>query len=201
MTVSNSISSDITTNGQISHKIYAGFWVRFFSHIVEIFALIGALILISPTIAIIVFFLDFIFEIQTHHKITDAAMLIISGKNMIMNISCFVIFAFYVIFFVSSDKQSSAGQKIMSIHIGDKEGSRALLVWSIMRFLMNYFPIIILIIFWKMEDSYQEIGWIYLMASGSLAFLAISLLMLVSTKQKISLPDFICGTRVFYGKK
>jgi uncharacterized RDD family membrane protein YckC len=196
----NSEFADIAANGQKSNKVYAGFWVRFFSHIVEVFSLAGVTIIIAPTIAIISFLVYWAMEIQIHHSIISFIEFIASGSNMIVNILCFVIFSLYVIFFISSDHQATPGQKIMSIYVGRKNGDKTLLIWSIIRFLMVYLPIITPIIIWMIIDSSEENGLRYMIIAGaSLIFLAISLLMTIFTKQKTSLHDVLCGTRVFYG--
>ncbi|MFT6106911.1 MAG: putative RDD family membrane protein YckC [Rickettsiales bacterium] len=202
MTLNNSKLTKSIFEDKISNKIYAGFWVRFFSHIVEVFSLVGSLILIAPTIAIIYFAVFATTGIQIHHNIIGLTELVFSGKNTNVNILCFVFFALYVIFFISSGHQATMGQKTMSIYVGDEAGRKTLLVWSIIRFSTNYLPIIMPIIIWMIIDSSSENSLFYIiLAVGSLAFLVISLLMIVFTKHKISLPDLICGTRVFYGKK
>jgi uncharacterized RDD family membrane protein YckC len=202
MTLDNSQFADLASVGRKSNKVYAGFWVRFFSHIVEIFAIIGVFIIIAPTIAIISFLVYTATGIEIHGNIMDFIEFIIFGKNMLISISCFSIFALYVIFFVSSGRQSTLGQRIMSIYVGTKDGSKPLLIWSIIRFFIIYAPIITPIIIWIKIDSVIDYGSNYIIYAGaSLVFLIISLLMTVFTKQKISLHDFISGTRVFYGKK
>jgi uncharacterized RDD family membrane protein YckC len=90
----------------------------------------------------------------------------------------------------------------MSIYVGNRKGDPVLLIWSIMRFLMIYLPIMALITIWTKADLDQENSFRYfIIAGGSLIFLAINLFMIVFTKHKVSLHDFLCGTRVFYGAK
>ncbi|MFT6077714.1 MAG: putative RDD family membrane protein YckC [Myxococcota bacterium] len=194
--------TDINKNPQKSQKNYAGFWVRVFSHIVEVFVLMGSLLIIAPTITIISYLFYWAFGFQIHHSIDDAAIMVLFGENMFVNILCFLMFFTYVIFFVSSDHQSTIGQRIMSIYVGNRKGDPVLLIWSIMRFLMIYLPIMALITIWTKADLDQENSFRYfIIAGGSLIFLAINLFMIVFTKHKVSLHDFLCGTRVFYGAK
>jgi uncharacterized RDD family membrane protein YckC len=86
----------------------------------------------------------------------------------------FLLYAFYTIYLISSKWQATFGQRIMCIYVGDENQERIPFLASFKRF-------------------------VFLFVSCLLC--GISLLMIILNKENLTPHDYICDTRVFYGKK
>lgn len=80
----------------------------------------------------------------------------------------------YVGCFLSSNKQATLGKRLLRIYVGNLDGSK--LTWQ--------------------KSVGRALGSIVTSMTFGLGFLAV-----IFTKEKISLHDFLCNTRVFHGKK
>ncbi|MBP7710795.1 MAG: RDD family protein [Rickettsiales bacterium] len=80
----------------------------------------------------------------------------------------------YVGCFLSSKQQATIGKRLLGIYVGNPDGSK--LTWQ--------------------KSVGRALGSIVTSMTMGLGFLAV-----IFTKEKISLHDFLCNTRVFMGKK
>lgn len=88
-----------------------------------------------------------------------------------INIISIIISIPYITYFLSSNSQATIGKKILKIYVGNLDGSKLSKKQSLARSLMS------------------------IVTSMTLG---IGFLSVLFTKEKISLHDFICKTRVFY---
>ncbi|MFT6220155.1 MAG: putative RDD family membrane protein YckC [Myxococcota bacterium] len=85
-----------------------------------------------------------------------------------------LLYVIYTIYFISSKWQATLGQRIMCIYVGDENLQKIHFLTSCKRFVFLFL-------------SYFIGG--------------ISLLMIVLNKENLTPHDYLCKTRVFYGKK
>jgi uncharacterized RDD family membrane protein YckC len=130
----------------------AGFWVRSFSVILDVFFFILVLLM---------------FQLIDRNLINLPEILLLEYP-------WFLLYAFYTIYLISSKWQATFGQRIMCIYVGDENQERIPFLASFKRF-------------------------VFLFVSCLLC--GISLLMIILNKENLTPHDYICDTRVFYGKK
>ena len=80
----------------------------------------------------------------------------------------------YAAYFLSSKKQATFGKRIMGIYVGNRDGSQLSKAKAVARAAA---------------------------AILTATTLGLGFLIVIFTKEKISLHDFLCSTRVFHGKK
>lgn len=80
----------------------------------------------------------------------------------------------YIAYFLSGKKQATLGKRVMGIYVGNRDGSKL----STLKALARAFTSLL-----------------------TAATLGLGFIIVIFTKEKISLHDFICNTRVFHGKK
>lgn len=98
----------------------------------------------------------------------------VSTSNRFANYIAHGISIIYLTYFVSTKSQATLGKRIMGIYVANRDGSKLTWQKSLARALVS------------MLTS---------------ATLGLGFLVVIFTKEKISLHDFICNTRVFHGKK
>lgn len=81
---------------------------------------------------------------------------------------------FYIAYFLSSKNQATVGKKVMGIYVGNIDGSRLSGKKALLRAIVSML---------------------------TAATLGLGFLIVIFTKEKIALHDFICKTRVFHGRK
>lgn len=80
----------------------------------------------------------------------------------------------YVVYFLTGKNQATFGKRIMGIYVGNPDGSKL-----------------------SLTKATARAGAALL----SFATLGLGFFIVIFTKEKISLHDFICNTRVFHGRK
>lgn len=150
---------------------YAGFWRRLSASLVDILITMPVIISLSY-----LFGLDkyVALELDENVRILTQNPKAIFFRFLIDVISV-IILAFYSVLFITSDKKATIGKMIFNIQVVDVHGNKLTKMRALIRFLSS----IIL---------------------TSLT-LGIGLIMVAFTKEKTSLYDLACGTRVIKNKK
>ncbi len=97
-----------------------------------------------------------------------------SSRNLFIDLATYAISIAYIVFFVTSKSQATLGKKICKIYVGNPDGSKLS----------------------KSKAIFRALAAILTSATLGLGFLPVAF-----TKEKTSLHDIICNTRVFRGKK
>ena len=97
-----------------------------------------------------------------------------SGNLHLADLIAYVISIIYIAYFLASNKQATIGKRILGIYVGHKDGSR-----------LN-----------KNKAIGRAVASMITSATLGLGFIIV-----IFTKEKIAVPDFLCNTRVFHGKK
>jgi len=97
-----------------------------------------------------------------------------SKGNFMVDIATYAISIAYIVFFVTSKSQATIGKKLLKIYVGNPDGSRLS----------------------KPKAICRALAALLTSATLGLGFLPVAF-----TKEKTSLHDMICNTRVFRGKK
>lgn len=97
-----------------------------------------------------------------------------TAHNSFSNFITYGVGIAYAAYFLSSKKQATFGKRIMGIYVGNPDGSKLSTSKAVAR-----------------------------AAAGILTAMTLGLgfVIIIFTKEKISLHDFICNTRVFHGRK
>lgn len=94
--------------------------------------------------------------------------------NSFANYISYAVTALYVFYFLSSKKQATPGQRIMGIYVGNPDGSRLSPAKAMARAAAA------------------------ILTTATMGF---GFLLVLFNKEKRALHDFLCNTRVFFGKK
>lgn len=97
-----------------------------------------------------------------------------SMQNHFVDLISYGLAIAYAAYFLSGKKQATFGKRIMGIYVGNRDGSKLNIFKALARALAS----------------------ILTTATCGLGFVIV-----IFTKEKIALHDFICKTRVFHGKK
>lgn len=174
MSEGDSIQSKQNQDYQATGLKYAGFWIRLFAGLLD-------LIFLSPLIIILIHFIgtsevvNFSFNDNLHSYISTQYLdRDTSSESEIINYLYYFFAILYSVYLVSSRSQATWGKRILGIYVGNKDGSKLSPLKATLRCL----------------------------ASLITAFTCgIGFIVVAFNKEKVSLHDFICQTRVFYGKK
>ena len=152
-------------------KIYAGFWVRFFAGILD-------LVFLAPIIILAFFFLsDSSYETVKMGDTFKSYFIgaTASGEDLhVIDFITYFVSVIYIVYFLAGEKQATIGKRIMGIYVGTISGSKL----SKPRAAMRAFASMI-----------------------TATTLGLGFIIVIFTKEKIALHDFLCNTRVFFGKK
>lgn len=144
---------------------------KFAGFFIRILAGIIDLIVLLPPLIII----SLLFLLPELQKVNNTNILFFIKENEnLINIISLIISLAYLTYFVSSNKQGSIGKIVLGIYIGNIDGSKLSKTRSLYRALMT------------------------IITSMTLG---LGFLLVLFNKEKISLHDFICKTRVFYKNK
>ncbi len=94
--------------------------------------------------------------------------------NSFSNLITYGISIAYVTYFLTNKKQATFGKRIMGIYVGNRDGSKLSFAKAMARAAASIL-------------TATTIG--------------LGFIIVIFTKEKISLHDFLCSTRVFHGKK
>ena len=97
-----------------------------------------------------------------------------SGNLRLVDLIGYVLSVAYITYFLASNKQATIGKRIMGIYVGNLDGS-------------------------KLSRSHAAARAFASMITS--VTLGLGFIIVIFTKEKISLHDFLCNTRVFFGKK
>ncbi len=166
--------TDITQQNQASNSaapIYGGFWIRVLA------AILDSIFLLLIILAIAYFF--GYTEINISNTTIDINYVGTALKSLNINSTennlTFLITIIYCALLVSSGSQATWGKRVVGIYIANEDGSRLSITKAVLRFLATI---------------------LFSTCSFGMGFILIAL-----NKEKAALHDFICKTRVFYGKK
>jgi uncharacterized RDD family membrane protein YckC len=142
---------------------------------VRLFAgLLDILFLLPPVFLIGYFLSDSSYEIINIGENFKSYSAGTSGDLHMIDLVCYAISIIYITYFLASNKQATIGKRMMGIYVGNLDGSKLSRARAIFR------------------------------AAASMitsATLGIGFIIVIFTKEKIALHDFLCNTRVFHGKK
>lgn len=146
---------------------YAGFWIRFFA------ILLDSVIFSLLWLACLVAYFSMVHDISIANlEDVDLNDLVNLSDKVFIVLMAFLIFTVLPILCLSSKYQSTPGKAMLSIYVGDKDGNRISTLRSAIRYIM--------------------VSILY----PTCIFL-IDALVLIFSKEKASLHDKICRTRVF----
>ena len=150
-----------------NEKFYAGFWVRFFAGLLDIFflLLLGALIAY--------FLRDGTYETISAGENWYSYSFSASGNLRLVDLVGYALSVAYITYFLASNKQATIGKRIMGIYVGNLDGS-------------------------KLSKSCAAARAFASMITS--VTLGLGFVIVIFTKEKIALHDFLCNTRVFHGK-
>lgn len=97
-----------------------------------------------------------------------------SGDLHTIDLICYVVSIAYIGYFLSQNKQATIGKRILGIYVGNLDGSKLT----------------------KTRATARAFASMITSATLGLGFVVV-----IFTKEKIALHDFLCNTRVFFGKK
>lgn len=130
-------------------------------------------LIICLTSLIFIFGLDDYYH-QTITALINGAPPVQSADSTLATILEYGLSITYVSYFVASSKQATIGKRLTKIYVGNPDGSKLTPIKSFARSMAS------------------------ILTSLSLG---IGFVIIIFTKEKITLHDLICNTRVFHGKK
>ncbi|MBU6338727.1 MAG: RDD family protein [Rickettsiales bacterium] len=107
----------------MEEKLFAGFWVRFFSGLLD-------LVFITPLVFILIYYLgnsdfqSFGFS-NNFYNYKDFS---VSTSNRFANYIAHTVSIIYLTYFVSTKSQATLGKRIMGIYVANRDGSK--LTWQ-----------------------------------------------------------------------
>lgn len=142
---------------------------------IRLFAGILDLAFLAPILLLAAYFLsDSSYEIIKNGENFKSYAFGASGDLHAIDLVAYAISIAYIAYFLSGKNQATIGKKLLGIYVGNPDGSKL----SKARATARAFASII-----------------------TSATLGIGFVVVIFTKEKIALHDFLCSTRVFYGKK
>lgn len=157
----------------VEQKIYAGFWVRLVAGFFDV-------VLLFPLFAILIFSFGFSFDNLlavtefNQNNFQKFYFSQASSNGFMTDLTTYSLSIAYVVFFLSGKSQATIGKRLMGIYVGNVDGSKLSPIKAVCRALASI-----------LTSFTAGIGFV----------------IVIFTKEKISLHDFICKTRVFHGKK
>lgn len=152
-------------------KNYAGFWVRFFAGFLDC-------VFLAIPLAILFFATGFddyqSFDFKNGSFSYSSFQASSSSNSQIANLICYGVNIAYIVYFLTNKHQATIGKRLLGIYVGNLDGSKLS----------------------KEKAICRALAAILTAMTAGLGFVVV-----IFTKEKISLHDFICGTRVFHGKK
>lgn len=142
---------------------------------VRLFAGLLDLLFLTPVVWVIYFFLsDSSYEVIAVGDNWKSFASGTSGNFHSIDLVSWVLSIIYITYFLASNQQATIGKRIMGIYVGNLDGSK-----------LN-----------RSRAACRAFASIITSATLGLGFI-----ILIFTKEKITLHDFLCNTRVFHGKK
>lgn len=143
---------------------------------VRFFAGLLDLAFLLPLLAVLVYFfgVDEYEMIKIDDDFHSYSYLGASASNKFLDLISYAISIAYLAYFVASKKQATLGKRILGIYVGNRDGSK--LTWQ--------------------KSLARAVASILTSMTLGLGFILV-----VFTKEKTSLHDILCKTRVFHGKK
>jgi uncharacterized RDD family membrane protein YckC len=96
------------------------------------------------------------------------------GNLHLIDLLIYIVSIIYIAYFLASNQQATIGKRLMGIYVGNPDGSKLC----------------------KARATARACASIVTSLTLGLGFIAV-----IFNKEKISLHDFMCHTRVFHGKK
>lgn len=143
---------------------------------VRFFAGFLDLLFITPFILLLIYFTGsstYQF-VSISNSIENFSQARIASSNSVADIVTYLVSIIYIAYFLSGKKQATIGKILMGIYVARSDGSKLTTLRATARALASLLTA----------------------ATLGLGFIAV-----IFTKEKISLHDFLCDTRVFHGKK
>ncbi len=97
-----------------------------------------------------------------------------TGDLRLVDLVGYAISIAYISYFLAGNKQATIGKRMLGIYVGNRDGSKLS----------------------KSKAATRAFASMITAATLGLGFIIV-----IFTKEKIALHDFLCGTRVFFGKK
>lgn len=146
---------------------YAGFWIRILAGILDIIFLLPPIIIVSYILGI-----DLAQYVSQMYEIAQNPYVKPQFDKFDKSVDMVIYFLSisYLTYFVAAKGQATPGKSILKLYVGNRDGSKLTSLKSLLRALasiLNAFTV-------------------------GLGFLPVAF-----TKEKVSLHDWLCGTRVF----
>ncbi len=153
-------------------KFYAGFFVRLFAGFLD-------LIFLAPIFLVAIYLIgsgeyDSIRLGDATQNFFAASFFASTMNPTLVDLITYTISIAYIVTLLTSKQQATFGKRIMGIYVGNPDGSKLS----------------------KLKAVARAAASLLTAATCGLGFFIV-----IFTKEKISLHDFICNTRVFHGKK
>jgi len=142
---------------------------------IRFFAGILDLVFLAPILLLAAYFLsDSSYEIIKTGENFKSYAFGASGDLHAIDLVAYAVSIAYIAYFLSANQQATIGKRILGIYVGNPDGSKLS----------------------KARATARAFASMITSATLGIGFVAV-----IFTKEKIALHDFLCDTRVFFGKK